>query len=155
MGFSRPSLLTEYSLISAQDPAIDREASDLDAYERDYGYDPSHLGFVEGETPTVFRCRPLSHRTMARIYDRMVRAGKGGDVEIAVSEAALMAFRHGVADIENLPGFEARKHVQPGPPPVIRENWLDEAPLPLDIIIEIGSVILARSRLTETQRKNW
>lgn len=154
MAFCSSGDLDHLVLVSRFDPAIDAKQSDLDAYVADYAYDTRHLCFVEGQAPSVFHCRPLSHRLLSRILDRMMPGEADGKVEIRVHEAALLAFRWAVTDIENMPEFDAQRDIQPGNPPAIRERWLDDCCLPLDVIIEIGSVILARARLSGGARKN-
>lgn len=154
MAFNHAKPLHNYTLISVRDPAIDPDRSDLDAYESDYLYDPARLVLREGELPTLFHCRPLSQRLVVRLLDRMMRGREGGEVEVYVHEAALLSFRYGVSDIENLPGFDPQRHIQQGNPPAIKESWLDKSGLPVDVVVEIGSVILAKSRLSETDRKN-
>lgn len=154
MAFSSPKTISEYSLISSYDPALDWERGDRKSYEEEYEYDPRHLAFKDGQFPTLFRVRPLSARLLARLLDRMMRGQESGGVELAVHEAALLAFRWGVYDIENLPGFDAARHVQAGNPAAIKESWLDEGLLPMDVLSEIGTVIMARARLTALERKN-
>ncbi len=154
MTISSVKTMHEYTLVSMADPAIDTEHSDLERYQSDYLYDPKHLCFQEGERPTTFHCRSLTHGEVVRLLDRMMRGGQNGDVEVSVHEAALLAFRYGVTDIENFEGFNPRLHIQKGNPAMIRSSWLDQSGLPVDIIVEIGSVILARSRLSEGDRKN-
>ncbi len=154
MAFIPQTGLTEFTLVSVHDPAIDRERSDMESYERDYSYNPTRLVFHAGQQPTQFVCRPLSHRLVARLLDVMMHGTPQGEVDVAVHEAALMAFRYGVADIRNLSGFDPARHVQRGNPPVIKESWLDTSPLPVEVVVEIGAVILARARLGEGQRKN-
>lgn len=154
MAFAPAKSLADFTLVSIHDPAIDHDALDVEEYESEYGYDQALLRFHEGQSPTLFHCHPLSHRLVVRLLDRMMRGGSDGEVDVAVHEAALLAFRYGVSDIENLPGFDARRHIQPGNPPAIRESWLDASPLPVEVIVEIGSVILAKARMSETDRKN-
>lgn len=154
MAFSSPKTISEYGLVSSFDPALDWERGDRRRYEEDYEYDARHLVFKEGQAPTLFRVRPLSARLLARLLDRMMRGQESGQVELAVHEAALLAFRWGVYDIENLPGFDAARHVQAGNPSAIKESWLDEGHLPMDVLSEIGTVIMARARLSALERKN-
>lgn len=154
MAFSTYKPLSDYSLISVHDPAIDWAHSDRAGYEEEYAYDPSLLAFHDGQMPTRFVCRPLSARLLARLLDKLMRGQDSGGVEVAVHEAALLAFRWGLVDIENMPGFEAARHIQLGNPPSVRESWLDEGHLSIDVISEIGAVMLAKSRLTVADRKN-
>jgi hypothetical protein len=154
MAFTQTPSLDRYRLVSRFDPAIDPAASDLDAYVSDYAYNPAHLTYHESAQPTVFHCKPLSQRLMARLLDRMMRGQSGGEVELSIHEAALLAFRWGVADIDNLPGFDAERDIQSGNPSAIKESFLDACCLPIDVMVEIGSTILAKARLTDTDRKN-
>lgn len=154
MSFSGTKDLYNYSLVSVLDPAIDKGQSDLDAYEDGYSYDHTKLVFKENQLPTIFCCKPLSNKTMAGLFDKMMKGTKSGEVEVSIHQAALMAFRYGVYDIENLPGFDSNLHLQKGNPSLIKEKWLENSALPIDVIIEIGSVILAKSRLSEAERKN-
>jgi|GEM_PF-5716026 len=154
MSFTKVKDIYDYSLISIFDPAIDKSGSDMDAYENEYSYDQTKLVFYSDQKPTRFYCKPLSNKIMVGLFDRMMKGRKGGEVEVSIHEAALLAFRHGVFDMENMPGFDASLHIQKGNPPLIKEKWLENSCLPIDVIVEIGSVILAKSRLSETERKN-
>ncbi len=154
MSFSVRKPIDEYRLISAKDPAIDPERSDLDSFQDGYVYDERHLAFRDGECPTVFHCRTLSHRLMARLLDRMLKGSEGGEVELSIHEAGLQAFRYGVYDMEGFPNWRGDRCIQRGNPSAIKETWLNESGLPIDVIVEIGSVILSKSRLSEDDRKN-
>ncbi len=155
---STPLNLTErIALVSMADPALTREEPQYGHYKeavlQGKVADPSLLCIREGEEATRFVCQPLSVRTLARVEDILITPHQGEQGVGRLSTAFVEAFRYGVLEVENLDGL-ARPLRRDGKGR-LREDDLNTLGLPLDVLVEIGGQILARSRLdAETKKKS-
>ncbi len=142
--------MDDFRLVSIRDDAIDRENSDLAAYAEDMEYNPEHLTYHSGMSPTFFVCRGLTAGEMRGIQDAPIQRKDG--TAIGFGSMVWLAFRHGVVAMENFDGWNDKAIVK-GNPPLVSERWIDEN-LHFETVQEIGLAILNRSRLGEGDAKN-
>jgi len=91
-------------VVSVDDPAIDQDNSDIEAYKN--SHDMKDLAFVDGEEPTIFEIGTISYMKFAEIKDRHIRFELGGDgQEINTNLFGLTAdaLRHSMKKATNLP----------------------------------------------------
>jgi len=91
-------------VVSVDDPAINKELSDVDAYKD--SHDMKDLAFVDGEEPTVFEIGTISFMKFAEIKDRHISFDLGSDgQEIKTNLFGLTAdaLRYSLKKAKNLP----------------------------------------------------
>jgi len=97
------------TVIATNDPAIDRDKSDLDAYARDY--DESALHFLNGEEPTRFTLGTISYLKFQTMKDKFISFDIGADGQQQIKTnlfgltAEALAFS--IRKVENAP-FEIK-----------------------------------------------
>ena len=122
--------------VSVDDPAIDQNNSDIEAYKD--SHDIKHLSFIEGEQPTVFHIGTISFMKFAEIKDKHISFDLGGDgQEIKTNLFGLTAdaLRYSLKKADNLP-FKIK----------IERNRLSDTTMDklarLGIVEELGNVAL-------------
>ena len=126
--------------VTLVDPALDYDGTDLEKYEESY-YDPAHLTIRDGEEPTWFSIKPLTHKQRAHI------GGMSG------YDQFLMAFRFGVMAVDNYYSENmetGEREIKPkvkranwsGMGDAVTEGWLREADLITDVIISVGIMVM-------------
>jgi len=91
-------------IISADDPAIDLDKSDIEAYKT--SQDIKHLSFIEGEQPSVFHIGTISYMKFSEIKDRHIifDLGSGGqEIKTNLFGLTADALRYALKKADNLP----------------------------------------------------
>lgn len=145
------------------DPAIDREKSHLEEYEKEYAI--SALVFKEGEQPTIFHLGSLSAAIGDEIdkytgvvefsEDEQAKSAKVFKGEFNDSRKAILAFRYCVRRIENMPGVECneqRGHNSQAGGIFVADHVMRQ--IPRQVAVDIGRIALKLNRLGEGDRKN-
>ena len=126
--------------VTLVDPALDYDGTDLVKYEESY-YDEAHLTIKDGEEPTWFHIKPLTHKQRAHI------GGMSG------YDQFLMAFRFGVMKVDNYYSEDFTSGERQQKPQVKRSNWsgmgdavtegwLKDADMITDVIISVGIMVM-------------
>lgn len=139
------------SVVSAADPAIDIEASDMDAYGKDVLFNPScwreHLKIKPGDKPTVFVIGVIPPDELARINDETER-------KYSSEELRWRSFMSSVRDIENWPDEIPKRKidgVEYVEPKWLRTTFVRGLRV---LALDIGLVAYMWNQLTETETKN-
>ena len=144
----------EFYLISVYDPAVDLDASDVEAYKQTG--DMAHIKMHEGESPTVFECRAPKASAMLRISNSLHM--NGVESEGGHGVMAQEAFRYGVRGVRNLQDDNGHDVTLAagdfsGNPRGIKLAWVDDH-IPWEVVLDIGALVIVRSRLSEEDAKN-
>tara|TARA_B110000908_G_scaffold57895_1_gene70545 strand:+ start:1183 stop:1626 length:444 start_codon:yes stop_codon:yes gene_type:complete len=134
-------------VVSANDPAIDLEKSDLEAYQN--GFDIKHLEFIEGELPTLFSIGTISFLKFAEIKDKHISFGLGDEgQQINTNLFGLTAdmLRYSLKEVENLP-FKIK--IEKGR---LSEGTMDRLAA-LNVIEELGNIALTVNGFGEDDKK--
>lgn len=117
------------------DPAVDLQKSDLEAYwESDF--DPSHLKFIEGETPSWFTIRPLNRRQKDALD---VAVGERSSISWYIRCASRRVENYTIQQPDGSfvdapqPTFEKRGDLGE----IASEDWLDEVNYPVDLRVAL------------------
>ena len=123
-------------VVSADDPAIDLDNSDLDAYKD--SHDIKHLNYKKDEQPSVFHIGTISFMKFSEIKDRHISFDLGGNSqEIKTNLFGLTAdaLRYSLKKADNLP-FKIR----------IERNRVSDTTMDklarLNIVEELGNMAL-------------
>jgi hypothetical protein len=134
-------------VVSADDPAIDPDKSDLEAYQD--GFDIKHLAFIKGELPTLFSIGTISFLKFAEIKDKHISFGLGEEgQQINTNLFGLTAdmLRYSLKEVENLP-FKLK--IEKGR---LSEGTMDKLAR-LGIIEELGNIALTINGFGEDDKK--
>lgn len=132
-------VLDHVRLMLANDPAIDVEASDFDAYRETW--DVSKVKVKEGQQATVFVLQQLTDRQR----DACHRCSD-------LIDKATLALRYGLVGVEhyyiedahgNMTLLEQPKRVRTDLGEMISQEWMDSARLLLEEKFAVGGTILA------------
>lgn len=91
-------------IVSADDPAIDKANSDIEAYNE--SHDLKHLSFKDDESPTTFHLGTIAFMKFSEIKDKHISFDLGSDgQEINTNLFGLTAdsLRHSLKKADNLP----------------------------------------------------
>ena len=91
-------------IVSADDPAIDKANSDIEAYNE--SHDLKHLSFKDDESPTTFHLGTIAFMKFSEIKDKHISFDLGSDgQEIKTNLFGLTAdsLRHSLKKADNLP----------------------------------------------------
>jgi hypothetical protein len=127
--------LATLDAVRLDDPAIDRENSDLDAYAK--SRDLKHLKFTDGAKPVIFKIRQPVSAYVFDVLDRLTGSGRYA--------AAFVACCHEIVlpnDERLLPQKEHMKKSMAGGMMVAHDKWLDlvRAKFGKAAILEMGTV---------------
>lgn len=127
----------------AIDPAVDLQASDLDAY-RESLWDTKHLAYHPGQTPTLLRLQPLT-----------VAQKEASESITGQRKSGAFWFQCGVTQITNyqvekpdgslveLPQVVRREEGRLGW--MITDAWMAEANLPAQLLVAVHLMLLSMS----------
>lgn len=104
MAFKAIDRTETLQVVSVDDPAIDKEQSDIDAYKD--SHDIKDLTFIDGEEPTVFEIGTVAYMRFAEIKDKHISFDLGSDgQEIKTNLFGLTAdaLRWSLKKADNLP----------------------------------------------------
>jgi hypothetical protein len=124
-------------IVSINDPSIDKELSDIEAYEDTH--DRKHLVFSGDEVPTIFNIGSMSYMTFSGIKDKHITVELNDDgqgIRTNVFGLTADALRHSLKSAENLPfdlKFEKGK---------LSNSTMDKLAR-LGVIEELGNIALA------------
>lgn len=142
----RKEFTASFNLVYTKDPAVDQTSfANLMKYQQDW--DIAVLGdWVEGRTPTIFVCRPLTARqTLA------------ADQQQTDELSWWWAFRYSVENITGIegdegwaPDFEETDHGK-----FLKDRCAFELGqlLGMDVIYQIGKAVLVRAHLAKVEKK--
>jgi|TARA_Y100000296_G_C5144784_1_gene243086 hypothetical protein len=123
-------------VVSADDPAIDLDNSDLDAYKD--SHDIKHLNYKKDEQPSVFHIGTISFMKFSEIKDRHISfdlGGNGQEIKTNLFGLTADALRYSLKKADNLP-FKIR----------IERNRVSDTTMDklarLNIVEELGNMAL-------------
>lgn len=134
-------------VVSVSDPAIDLDASDIDAYGD--SFDMSKLTFKPDESPTIFHIGTISYMRFSEIKDKHIKFDLGDNgQEITTNLFGLTAdaLRHSLSKADNLPF-----------PLKIERGRLSDATMDkiarLGIVEELGNIALSVNGFKDDDEK--
>lgn len=131
--------------IPEEDTAIDRSASDYNAYAKDGVCNWAHIKLIEGQTPTVFEVGRMTTRQRMRwndlVQDRGAEASATKEyvVRCVLRKAEGLVAEDGVTPMRDI-DFETESDGR-----LVSRRWLDDAGLPLKLLSEIAILGIALS----------
>ena len=134
-------------VVSLDDPAIDHDKSDFEAYK--VAYDIKHLSFVDGESPTTFTLGTINFMKFSEIKDKYISfdlGEKGQEINTNLFGLTADMLRHSLKEADNLP-FPI-KHEKGR----LSETTMDKLAR-LGIVEELGNIALTLNGFGEEDKK--
>lgn len=134
-------------VVSVEDPAIDHNKSDVEAYK--VAYDTKHLSYIDGEEPTTFTLGTISFMKFSQIKDKYISfdlGEKGQEINTNLFGLTADMLRHSLKDAENLP-FPI-KHEKGK----LSDTTMDKLAR-LGIVEELGNIALTLNGFGEEDKK--
>ena len=134
-----------FDVICRFDEAIDSEAAtEEDKLAFRETFDPKHLRFIEGESPTVFHCRRLKLSEMRAVMS-----------EPDDSSRLFASFARGVVAVDDLRIEGGRtRWTRPTDKPLLTDT-IDKAGFSIAEVQEVGAAIFGRSQLGKGRPAAW
>ena len=104
MAFKAIDKNEKLKIVSIDDPAIEIEKSDIEAYKD--SHDLKHLSFKKDEQPSVFYLGAISFMTFSKIKDRHISfdlASDGQEIKTNLFGLTADSLRYSLKKAENLP----------------------------------------------------
>ena len=104
MAFKAIDKNEKLKIVSIDDPAIEIEKSDIEAYKD--SHDLKHLSFKKDEQPSVFYLGTISFMTFSKIKDRHISfdlASGGQEIKTNLFGLTADSLRYSLKKAENLP----------------------------------------------------
>jgi len=131
-------------IVSIQDEAIDKEASDMDKYEKTYNLD--YVKIKEGAMPTYFLVKNVTSSAQAEIQEEHFQVelpdpedkdGKPQIKQLKQTEMLIKYFKHGCSSYEENGKVEK----------------CDVDLFPFSIVQEIGGFVMLRTAVGDDEKK--
>jgi hypothetical protein len=150
MALKRINLNDVFKFVSVYDEAIDKEKSDLDAFLKDRDY--KKLVFKENQQPTIFLIKNISVKKEKEIREGHFswqpqgtdKDGKPVPPKIVINDEIGLLIKYFEACVHEIEEYQNGQWVK-------SKTSVDE--WSTNIVIEIGSFIMTRNTLSDTEKK--
>ncbi len=138
------TLVENYDFISQFDDAVEREAPDFEQRWKLYTDGAADCPLKAGAEPTRFQLRHIT--SSERVYLLELHEGGEHGLMVAAAAMALVGIKN-LRDEEGKPLEVKREATEIGPLRILHATKATLDRLPVDVILELGSVVLSRMQL--------
>lgn len=138
------TLVADYEFISQFDDAVDRTVDDFEHRWQMYRDGAADCPLIAGVEPTRFTLRHIT--STERVYLLELHSGGEHGLMVAAAAMALVGIK-GMRDEAGKPLEAKREFTEVGPLRIQHATRETMDRLPVDVILEIGSVVLERMKL--------